>query len=874
MDENEIPRERLDLKDDREVLSPPIVDEPLYACATAVTVLGFAFGAELELEIAGASLPREPAGSPDPDGYAFQGIGPLTATQTVRARQWLNGVASDWSPAVTVRSHVEDFPAGPPRPVINPAPVYECGSRTGVSNLLTGCNVWISADGTEVGRRDGAKEHQGVNVNPDYGLNQRVRAHAEICRDEAPPSVQYITQPPPQPLPTPAIDDAYDGGEQIRITNLVNGARFTIDRGGALVGPYRTWGHAHLVTLSPPLTVGETIAVTQQMCLSDPASDPGKTTVEPCGELPAPVVHPVQVGDDHVRIIEHVVGAQIKIFANSEKIGDGGGQWVQLTRPVGDGETIYVYQQVGNCVGDTVRVAEPLCVAPPLGSNPAAVSLFPVGHWDYADGDIKGSVFYPAEDDGTRRPFFRRLADLGRVPIVFMAHGNHATRYDPNDRTIERSHNCLSAAPAHWPEIPNHKGYDYFQRQLARMGIIAVSVDCNETNGCTSNDLFNIERRADLVAGSIDYFQSLDQNNDEIFGDVIDFSRVGLMGHSRGGEAVVIVGNEVPAKLDVGVRAVISIGPVNHDTYVPDGYAYMAILPASDGDVSSVPGAKFYDQAVPRPLKSQLYIDFANHNYFNREWIRDEDGRPASAVLSRGVQERILSAYGCALYRAFLLNHDTARFLTYRTLPPGIDHRNVHLSFETDAAMTVDDHEQTNGIARNSLDEPTSQSGGVSADEYRLARTGASTYTPNTFYGQTKGMVVECREQNGVFRSQLDRDYDLDTPEYEIWIRTAEVSDGGSNSAGHTGFELGLEDRKGNRAWVDSDDVGGVPRPFDQAPTATKTVLNTLRFPTRCVKTEKPSGRFDKTSVRAILIRCNRSDRRSLAFDVLQIVRG
>jgi hypothetical protein len=375
--EDEIPIERLKLRDDPSILSPPIVAFPLYACATAVTVLSFVPHAELELEIAGTSLPVEPAGFPDPDGFTFTGIAALVAGQVVRARQTFGGATSDWSQPVTVGDHTADYPAGPPRPEINPEPVYECGSRTGVRNLLIGSNVWITADGTEVGRVDGAKEHQGVNVNPDYGLNQHVRAWADLCHDPSPPSVEYVTPPPPNPLPTPALDPAYEDGEQIRITNLVNGARFTIDRGGSLIGPFRTWGHAHLVTLSPPFQTGETIAVTQQMCPSDPASDPGKTTVHPCSDLPAPKVAPIQVGDTVIFLTQWVVGAQIKVFGGMQKIGDGGGPVIALTRAVQEGETIYVYQVVGACVGSTATGVTALCVAPHIGGDPAGLNLFP-----------------------------------------------------------------------------------------------------------------------------------------------------------------------------------------------------------------------------------------------------------------------------------------------------------------------------------------------------------------------------------------------------------------------------------------------------------------------------------------------------------------
>jgi hypothetical protein len=865
VNENEIDREKLELRDDPQILSAPTVSR-LYACATAVTVSGFVPHAKLELEIDGGALPLEQAGYPDPDGYTFTGIGPLTAGQAVRARQHAGGVASPWSTPVTVRDHTVAFPSGPPRPEVSPEPVYECGARTGVRNLLVGCNVWITADGGEVGRVNGAKEHQGVNVNPDYSLNQRVRAWADMCHDPSPPSLEYLAGPPPNPLPTPAIDDAYDGGERIRITNLVNGARFTVDRGGSSVGPYRTWGHAHLVTLTPALTTGETIAVTQTMCASNPPSDPGKTDVKPCSDLPAPEVHPIQVGATSVTVTNWVAGAQIKVFQGTQKIGDGGPPVVMLTQPIDEGVPVYVYQVVGTCTGSTVRVIEPRCVAPPTGGNPAGLNLFPVGRLDFASGPYKGSVHYPAEDDGDGQDFNKRRAEVTRSPIVFMAHGNHGIYHHPDDRENE---DCTQHPG--WLEIPNHKGYRYLQTQLARMGCIAVSVDCNATN-CTYNTLTNIEERADLIMGTIDHFQNLDSGGDAIFGDKIDFNNVGLLGHSRGGEAVVIAGNQAPGRFGIDVKAVISLAPVNHDVYLPENYAFMTILPASDGDVSDNGGARFYDRGAPAPFKSQIYIDAADHNYFNREWVNDEDDRLPPAILYRGEHERILSRYGCAFFRSFLMGQDLTRYLEYRTHPPGIDTAKVHLSFEWAEQTMVDDHEQPNGIAKNTMDEPTSQSSGVGADEFELWRFAGNAHPTNSFWGRTVGMVMESR-RGGIFRSQLDGPHDLSPSEdaiFEIWVRVAEVSNGGSNPAGDTGFEMGLEDGNGLRAWADSDNVGGVPRPFDDSPGATKSMMSTLRFPVSCFNPEEV--KFELRDLRAVLIRFHRTEPRPIAFDVLQIV--
>jgi len=89
-----------------------------------------------------------------------------------------------------------------------------------------------------------------------------------------------------------------------------------------------------------------------------------------------------------------------------------------------------------------------------------------------------------------------------------------------------------------------------------------------------------------------------------------------------------------------------------------------------------------------------------------------------------------------------------------------------------------------------------------------------------------------------------------------------------------------MEDENGFIVWVDSDNVGGVPRPYHRraddlavtwiAKDGTKTMLKTLRFPGSCFKAASPEFSIGKT--KAILIRCNRGDGRSLAFDDLQII--
>jgi hypothetical protein len=873
LDEDEIPGNEVNLEEDRSFISPPVLDEPLYQCSSVVVVISFVPHATIDIEIDGNIDTSVTVGFPDPSGEAITVSAPLVAGQVIRAQQRTPTAQSDWSDPVTVGDHTADFPAGLPRPEISPAPVHECGARTGVRNLLIGSNVWITADGSEVGRVNGSKEHQGVNVNPDYSIGQAVRALAELCSDPSSPSAKETTVPPPAPLPTPVPDPLYEGGEQARITGLANGARFTVFRDGIDQGTYRTWGQVHLVGLNPVFSAGETISATQRMCPGSPESSEGSTVVQPCSSLPAPKIAPVQGGDTVVHVTESVAGAQIKVFVNGVKRGDSGGSLIPLSQPVQSGDTLHVQQIVGTCVGSTLRVVTVRCVAPHVGGDPSALNLFPVGVANYAGNDvnidgrdfsIKGSVYYPAQDDGQGQPFHTRLAELGPVPIVFIAHGNHGISRDPDNPIVGGVEQQDCDMVPGWDEIQNHEGYDYFQRRLARMGIIAVSIFGNETNCWGWTD--NIMARAGLINATIAYFQSLDSGGDPIFGGRIDFNRVGLLGHSRGGDAVVTV-PEITT-LAISIRAVIALAPTDAgaNSGVPDGYGFMTILPAGDGDVRANNGAKYYDQARPSPLKCQLYVHHTNHNFFNRQWLQDDGKGPA--VMSRYHHERVLTTYGCAFYRALLLGHSTTDYLVGRLLPPATRTDDVQISAELSGELTVDHHEDGNGIDLNSLGQPTSRTGGMVADEHGFSQSAASAFN-STFYGDTTGMVMECEKRLGTFRSQLAGSTDVRGR--EIWIRMAEVFDGNSVPPNAAGFELGLEDENGTRGWVDSDGVGGIPRPYDRTADDgyTKTMPKTLRFPTRCFSRET---KLDLQNIVAILIRCNRDLNQPLAADVLQIV--
>ena len=87
MDEKEVPRERLKLKEKPDLLSPPYLAQP-YACALSVTVYGFVPHATIEVEIAGVVVVSQPVGFPQPVGATLTLPAPLVAGQGVAPSCW------------------------------------------------------------------------------------------------------------------------------------------------------------------------------------------------------------------------------------------------------------------------------------------------------------------------------------------------------------------------------------------------------------------------------------------------------------------------------------------------------------------------------------------------------------------------------------------------------------------------------------------------------------------------------------------------------------------------------------------------------------------------------------------------------------------
>jgi hypothetical protein len=235
------------------------------------------------------------------------------------------------------------------------------------------------------------------------------------------------------------------------------------------------------------------------------------------------------------------------------------------------------------------------------------------------DLEIRGALYYPA--DRTEPS-----------PLIVIVHGNHGSCDSGQD-----SPNLTCAQFKR-----NEAGYAYLGENLATWGYTTFSVSQDQLMMRQDNPKGKgMHQRRLLIAATLD---ALSQANEpgglpddahttigSTLSGRLDMTRIGLMGHSRGGDAVTSFIDYNRIRTDgprYPLRGVISLAPVDYERKAPYGMPYMTILPFCDGDVSNLQGARFYersqyingDDPFPRIQSSQLG---AIHNWYNTVWYAD-----------------------------------------------------------------------------------------------------------------------------------------------------------------------------------------------------------------------------------------------------------
>ncbi|MBN9387564.1 MAG: hypothetical protein J0I20_05875 [Chloroflexi bacterium] len=298
---------------------------------------------------------------------------------------------------------------------------------------------------------------------------------------------------------------------------------------------------------------------------------------------------------------------------------------------------------------------------------------------------LNGQVWYPAPlapanpapTGENHDPSRLKLAEnSGPFPLVLLVHGNHAMLDDSTG------------------------GYAYLGELLASRGYIAVSVDENFLNGWAFGDFNHKETpvRAWLLLQHLRNWQSWNQDAANPFYHRVDLTNIGLVGHSRGGEAVALaagfagwgkyldISTEEYEALKIPVKAVVSIAPADTYRIFNQGVTlhdtdYLLLQGSHDSDVDTNMGIRQYKDVnftgTQAHFKTAVYIYRANHSRFNPAWGEADSPLPFSLllnqqpILSDAQQQQIARVYiasfmesslhGKQGYLAFLKNHYTAR---------------------------------------------------------------------------------------------------------------------------------------------------------------------------------------------------------------------
>lgn len=231
--------------------------------------------------------------------------------------------------------------------------------------------------------------------------------------------------------------------------------------------------------------------------------------------------------------------------------------------------------------------------------------------WPHGFSEMRAVVRYP------------RPLPPGKLPVVVLLHGQQYPCYSAREEDWDWP------CPAGAQPYPSYRGYDYLGDALARDGYLVLSLSANGIN----NFMGVAPQRAKLIYDHLGLWQRLTSSGGgplagrKTFVDLrgrVDLTRVGLMGHSVGGEGVMVAAadgyqGKVPA--GVRVRGVISVASPGSSGFYPTLVTKMPFAVLSP-DCWGTRDHKYFEDARGKTRQPAFLarIARANHNYFNTAW--------------------------------------------------------------------------------------------------------------------------------------------------------------------------------------------------------------------------------------------------------------
>ena len=267
---------------------------------------------------------------------------------------------------------------------------------------------------------------------------------------------------------------------------------------------------------------------------------------------------------------------------------------------------------------------QPVNIIPFLPSTSGFQRSYRERYWGFDINRIplNGVVWFPQSEE--------------RAPLVIIVHGNHSMY------------------------TSSELGYEYLGKLLASRGYIVVSLDQNFLNFSRLGEGFSrqeLAARSWLILEHLKLWHNWQNNPNNPFYGRVDLDNIALIGHSRGGEAAAIAAlfnrlshypdnSRIAFDYDFSIKSVIALAP-SEGFYKPSGQPltlkninYLQLQGAADGDLMVYLGTRQYNRVIFADdddfrFKALVYINRANHGYFNSKWGRTDLSFPAGWLLNR-----------------------------------------------------------------------------------------------------------------------------------------------------------------------------------------------------------------------------------------------